>query len=160
MQTFLPYESFTRSAVSLDDKRLGKQRVETLQIMGALILDRGWVNHPATKMWRGYEMALLHYQYAMCFEWHVIRGYKDTCLRKTMDMFWRAPYLAQDWSWPWWLGNDEFHLSHRSNLIRKDEDFYRPQFPYIPDDLEYAWPSNEEGVLREKNGVLYDTRSP
>ena len=32
MQTFLPYADFQRSAQVLDYKRLGKQRVEALQI--------------------------------------------------------------------------------------------------------------------------------
>ena len=36
MQTFLPYEDFRESVRSLDDKRLGKQRVEAYQIISAL----------------------------------------------------------------------------------------------------------------------------
>lgn len=61
MQTFLPYADFRRCAEILDDKRLGKQRVETLQIMQVLVRlrwdnalgeieafePRGWRNHPA-----------------------------------------------------------------------------------------------------------------
>ncbi|HMC68015.1 MAG TPA: pyrimidine dimer DNA glycosylase/endonuclease V, partial [Mycobacteriales bacterium] len=37
MQTFLPYSRFDASAAVLDDLRLGKQRVETLQILRALV---------------------------------------------------------------------------------------------------------------------------
>ena len=33
MQTFLPYSSFTESAKILDWRRLGKQRVEGMQII-------------------------------------------------------------------------------------------------------------------------------
>lgn len=36
MQTFLPYKDFAECARVLDDKRLGKQRVECLQILNAL----------------------------------------------------------------------------------------------------------------------------
>ena len=36
MQTFLPFPDFVASARSLDRLRLGKQRVETLQILNAL----------------------------------------------------------------------------------------------------------------------------
>ena len=36
MQTFLPYPSFTRSAAVRDDRRLGQQRVESLQVVRAL----------------------------------------------------------------------------------------------------------------------------
>jgi len=35
MQTFLPYPDFLQSLQSLDNKRLGKQRVETFQILNA-----------------------------------------------------------------------------------------------------------------------------
>ena len=33
MQVFLPYPDFKKSLESLDDKRLGKQRVETYQLI-------------------------------------------------------------------------------------------------------------------------------
>ena len=36
MQTFLPYPDFAKSAMCLDNKRLGKQRIECLQILKAL----------------------------------------------------------------------------------------------------------------------------
>jgi Pyrimidine dimer DNA glycosylase len=45
MQTFLPFPSFEESARVLDNKRLGKQRVETMQILKALTLPTyGWKN--------------------------------------------------------------------------------------------------------------------
>lgn len=33
MQTFLPYPGFAANAAVLDDRRLGKQRVEALELM-------------------------------------------------------------------------------------------------------------------------------
>lgn len=36
MQTFLPFPSFEETASALDYKRLGKQRVETWQLIRAL----------------------------------------------------------------------------------------------------------------------------
>ena len=36
MQTFLPYADFIASAEVLDQKRLGKQRVETIQVLRGL----------------------------------------------------------------------------------------------------------------------------
>lgn len=60
VQTFLPYPDFERSAAVLDPARLGKQRVETLQVLRALELpDYGWRNHPAVGMWRGRTPALV-----------------------------------------------------------------------------------------------------
>src|SRR4051794_41739321 len=59
MQTFLPVADFEDSARLLDSPRLGKQRVETLQILRAIELpDYGWANHPAVLMWRGGAPAL------------------------------------------------------------------------------------------------------
>jgi len=53
MQTFLPYADFKRSAQVLDYRRLGKQRVETWQLIRAINGEtRGWRNHPAAVMWR------------------------------------------------------------------------------------------------------------
>jgi len=70
MQTFLPYADFERTAAVLDGPRLGKQRVEVLQICNALHKERGgWVNHPVTRMWRGYEPALVAYGLAIVRAW-------------------------------------------------------------------------------------------
>jgi hypothetical protein len=139
MQTFLPYANFAESARVLDNKRLGKQRVETLQILKALNDPQyGWQNHPATKMWRNRRGALLMYQEAICFEW-VQRGYKDTCLQKSRDLVIDIP--VSEWNAPFWLGNYDLHLSHRSNLLRKLPEFYGPLFESsLSPDLEYVWP--------------------
>lgn len=145
MQTFLPYPDFAESARVLDRARLGKQRVETLQVARALTgLTRGWRSHPAVRMWRGHEAALLSYQRAICREW-TGRGYKDTCLEKTETVL-AAVAASPGGSGeslrlrPFWLGDEAFHRSHQSNLIRKDPAHYGPLFPGVPADLEYVWP--------------------
>jgi hypothetical protein len=61
MQTFLPYKDFKKSAKVLDNKRLGKQRVEAFQILNILLgrtKTKGWRNHPAVLMWKGHSNAL------------------------------------------------------------------------------------------------------
>ncbi|HEX6031168.1 MAG TPA: MSMEG_6728 family protein [Tepidiformaceae bacterium] len=139
MQTFLPYPDFTRCAEVLDDRRLGKQRVEALQILNALgRTSGGWVNHPAVKMWRGYELALARYALAMCDEWRR-RGHRDGVRDQIVE---RYPELlsGEDVPRPPWLGDKAFHRSHRSNLVRKDAGFYGPLFPDESGDLPYAWP--------------------
>lgn len=60
MMTFLPHEDFEKSAQSLDYRRLGKQRVEAMQIYNCLLKPTRWKNHPAVLMWSGYEDALAH----------------------------------------------------------------------------------------------------
>jgi len=151
MQTFLPYPDFAESAKVLDYRRLGKQRVEVLQLLKALhdgpeqsvytingaqrIRKTPWYNHPAAKMWRGYENALVSYGLDCCAEW-IERGYKDTCMVK-IDAYWNHD-ANQDQ--PPWLGNEDFHAAHRSNLLRKDPVHYG-QFGWTePNDLPYIWP--------------------
>ena len=98
-------------------------------------------------MWRGHLGALLDYQRAICNEW-TSRGYKDTCLTKSMlivaDLI--SAGLAQtpnndEFAEPKWLGNPELHRSHRSNLLRKMPEHYVSFFEAdLPDNLEYVWP--------------------
>lgn len=149
MQTFLPYPGFRKSAACLDRQRLGKQRVEGLQILRALLNNAkgGWRNHPAVKMWQGHEVALAAYAQAICDEW-IRRGYKDTCMDKILDLI--GGRTLNLWHWddnedqssrPSWLGNPNFHESHQSNLLRKDPIWYGKFNWPVPDDLPYIWPT-------------------
>jgi hypothetical protein len=137
MQTFLPYPDFAATAQVLDSSRLGKQRVEAYQIIRTLDgVTKGWRNHPAVRMWRGYEPALLQYGTAICDEWDR-RGYPDTVREKLV-----AHLREQDAPVPVppWLGDEEFHASHRSNLLRKDPEWYGRFGWTEPPDLPYYWP--------------------
>jgi Pyrimidine dimer DNA glycosylase len=149
MQTFLPYPDFLESAKVLDQKRLGKQRVETIQVLrGLTVPGYGWRHHPAVLMWRGYEEALVRYGLAMCEVW-TATGRADTCAvtlvadlreRTGVGTVRTQPQLARIVALPPWLGDEELHRSHQSALIRKDPNFYRPIFGNVPDDLPYVWP--------------------
>lgn len=136
MQTFLPYADFALSACVLDRARLGKQRIETKQIYRALIdPSYGWQHHPAVIMWRGCEVALLWYGRHICREW-VSRGYRD------MQTEWFDAEIAgrSIQNLPRWLGNERFHASHRSNLLRKYPEWYKHFQWEEPDNLPYLWP--------------------
>jgi hypothetical protein len=155
MQTFLPYPDFERSARVLDAKRLGKQRVEVLQVVRALTrASYGWANHPAVLMWKGFEEALGRYGLTCCEIW-VEKGFGDTCatsitedLRAAGVMSIRPEgQLRKAGLLPWWLGDDDFHESHRSALIRKDPKRYGPLFPGTRGDLPYVWPVRSQGVI-------------
>jgi hypothetical protein len=147
MQTFLPFPNFTASVALLDRQRLGKQRVENLQILKALKvgggLHGGWTKHPASRMWEGYELALLKYQEATCNEWVVNRGYKDTCWQKSLDCFTEdeiKDYYMGDYVMPPWFGDKDFHKAHASNLLRKDPIFYAGKVGTDDPTLDYIWP--------------------
>lgn len=133
MQTFLPYADFQKSVEVLDYKRLGKQRVETFQVLNILTgrtTTKGWRNHPVTLMWTGYESALKLYQNITIREW-VKRGYNNNMAYEEI--------IPGTLVMPKWLGNEEFHRSHRSNLLRKDFQYYSQYFD-DPDNIDYYWP--------------------
>ncbi len=156
MQTFLPYASFADSGGVLDPKRLGKQRVEALQIIKALTVPGyGWRNHPAVLMWKGHEEALVRYGLDICTAWCSL-GFDDTCEVKMRDDLRSATGLdvvrTQDelgaaGALPAWLGDEALHVSHRSALVRKDPDWYGPLFPGVPDDIPYLWPVRSQSAL-------------
>ena len=155
MQTFITsYDGdWVYTAQTLDNLRPNRQALEGWQILLTLLeLDpsgeyrpaRGWVNHPATKMWRGYEYELASYGSAMCREW-IKRGYRDSL---SVDFeLWR--YILDGKASeagiprhpvPPWLGDERLHASHRSNLLRKDPKYYAKFGWTEPDDMPYVWP--------------------
>jgi hypothetical protein len=157
MQTFLPYPNFAESARVLDRSRLGKQRLEAIEILtiitGAIphgltktgrnvaepsLIDgqryKHHRNHPAVLMWTGYPDALAAYYMAVVREWQ-IRGYQHNM------GFLRVP---SRYGLPPWIGHQRFHISHQSRLVQKNPTHYRPVFPEAPDDLDYFWPTKED----------------
>ena len=158
MQTFLPYRQFARSARCLDRQRLGKQRVECWDLIRVNLgasPRQGWINHPAARMWREHVDALGLYYSVVCQEW-ISRGYKqytwypyDSQLRPRrptdIDLTFQR-HMARDWRpvakivMPPWLGREDFHASHRSNLLRKDPEWYGQWGWTESPDLPYVWP--------------------
>lgn len=134
MQTFLPYSDYKKSMECLDYRRLGKQRVECKQILLANlnISNNRWRNHPACKMWRGNEYSLAYYGMLCCKEWRR-RGYNDSLLPFFED------YLNKLKKTKLLTFSDEFHTSHKSNLLRKDKNYYSKYGWNVPDNLEYIW---------------------
>ena len=142
MQTFLPYDDPAKSARILDYKRLGKQRVETIQLLNILLRltdKKGFSNHPATRMWKGYEPYLVKvYLKAMLVEWSR-RGYNNCKSEQHYKRFMCIPYIKNSNPIkPPWI-TPEFCLSHQSNLVRKKSEYYSQIFD-VPDNLNYIWP--------------------
>lgn len=194
MQTFLPFPDFARSAKVLDNKRLGKQRIEAKQILEINILKSkefiyeckechgyfpeennwfcpnckqfglykyrskdikfAWENHPAVLMWRGYEYSLALYGFIICDEWKR-RGFIDNqqeFFQKILDesniwVYWsyNPPMIDINYFPNWYkdsLNLWKLCLSHQSNLLRKDWNYYIKYFGENIQDstLSYYWP--------------------
>lgn len=136
MQTFLPYPDIQRSVQCLDTKRLGKQRVEAYQLISAITGRlskagkpyKGWINHPITRMWCKNVNALKLYYNLTIDEW-IKRGFRNTMEKEEV-----GEVIMPDW-----FGYEPFHASHRSNLLRKNFDFYsKYNWKDCPADL-YLW---------------------
>jgi hypothetical protein len=159
MQTFVPYADFEASARALDPKRLGKQRVEVIQIVRALTVPGyAWSQHPAVLMWKGSEEALGRYGLTMCEVWLEL-GFGDTCaatIAADLATFGipeirTEAELAAAGALPPWLFDVRVQESHQSSLVRKDPAFYRRLFPDVRPDLDYVWPVRSPAVIeREK----------
>ena len=165
MQTFLPYPDFEQSVAVLDTPRLGKQRVETLQVLRALTLpEYGWQQHPVVRMWRGRRAALVRYGLTSVAEWRR-RGFPDTTTEWIGEF---APdavtatqhELAEADLLPGWLGDDRVHRSHRSRLLAKDPAHYGRHFADVPSDLEYFWPQPDDTVEPDDTENRDDTVEP
>jgi hypothetical protein len=111
----------------------------------------GWRHHPAVKMWIGYEEALARYALDFAGVW-TATGRADTTAATFLADLGAAtgitsirtqPELAAAGELPPWLGDEKFHESHRSALLRKDADFYGPLFGVVPADLPYVWPASD-----------------
>lgn len=150
MQTFLPYKNFTRTSKCLDYKRLGKQRLEAFDIIYLCYRHKGidkrkemnkskkqaeylwkrYKHHPAVLMWIGYTNALKLYYNTIRSEW-IKRSYNNT-----------MPYLRIHGKtiMPFWMGSRKFHAGHKSNLLRKDFNFYSKYGWNKDTTISYFWP--------------------
>ncbi|MEU5047899.1 MSMEG_6728 family protein [Streptomyces griseorubiginosus] len=157
MQTFLPDPDFRQSALLLDPRRLGKQRVEALQVLrGLTVPGYGWRHHPAVRMWAGYEEALVRYGLEVCRVWRE-QGHPDSCAASLLaglpalrpgTVVRDQMQLTADGEVPPWLGDRAFHECHRSALVRKDPETYAELFPGTPDDLPSVWPASDRDPRR------------
>jgi hypothetical protein len=132
MQTFLPYPNFEQSAIVLDPKRLGNQFYRE----GLILMRGGWKNHPASKMWKGYEYYLCMYLLD-CGRELQKRGRDYPHHMKEIREFMHSLSYTE---MPFWLGDERLHSSHRANLLRKNYEHYSKfGWKEQPSD-KYFWP--------------------
>lgn len=156
VNTFLPYSNFKKCAKILDNKRLGKQRVEAKQILNILLNEtktQGWRNHVVTLMWKGHEEALKYYYNCIVKEW-ISRGFENN-----MPLY----KINHKPNTPWFVKNASLQMSHRASLVRKEPKFYKHLFPEVPASYlkyKYIWPAqlNEEQIrfLKQNSKNLVD----
>jgi hypothetical protein len=160
MQTFLPIATtdFSQIAKTLDNKRLNKQALEAWQILMILTqldpqgnerVPKGWVGHPAVKMWDGSGYMLYMYTLAMTHEW-IERGYKSTIPEKaTLTLQKAIDNGTLIMGTPQWIQDvamfEKVASTHRQALLVKDYGWYS-QFNWEedngqpPTEYQYIWP--------------------
>lgn len=121
--TLLPVADLKCSAQMLDDKRLLNQAYISSRLARSILLEKDWHKIPAARMWGGREGGLLAF-HDFCIEEAMRRG-----LTTPLVPFNRRAYVL-----PMWFGDEKYHGSLRSTLLREDPAFYR----------RYDWKDNPE----------------
>ena len=111
MQVFMPYPDLKASVCCLDPKRLGNQIYREAKTL----ISGGWPNHPAAKIWKGYEHALADY---------CLLGLEELTRRgrdyvRWYKFFGDIYYNSPDTGFPPIIGYEPFHSGHRAALLAK-----------------------------------------
>jgi hypothetical protein len=171
VNTFVTSTNLKECARNLDNLRLNKQIVEGKQIIkiletvdktGKIPVGRGFVNHPATKMWMGHTNQLKTYVNHMIREWVTVRGKNHSVQIYPVDESkYNIPVCKFDGSkavyeelhdeehcFPKWFSFPPFIMAHKASLYRKNPMHYsfllnEDLKPYIA--CGYLWPSKFPG---------------
>lgn len=175
VNTFVVKEDLVENARYLDGNRLNKQRIEAKEIidilesldMGIIPEKKGWMYHPATKMWRGYTNALKVYYNSILREFERrYTGNKMSYYDIDESLYYINKYMGNgyferpftEYSFPPWFSFPPFILSHRASLIRKDPNYYskfdtHEVKPYL--NYGYLWPSNYDNCIYDNWDMRY-----
>lgn len=173
VQTFLPFDDIEKSLSCLDDKRLGKQRVEAFQILHLLLklkncvpqncglscmerFSRTYSNHPAVLMWKGSEKCLQFYLLTSMNIWSTRKSKKGVNFSNTKMLenvqalqVSTLPVLTPE-DYPSWWKNEKFFASHRAMLYRKNPTHYSQFSNDSPKFDDYEWPIRKIRVNLKK----------
>jgi hypothetical protein len=167
VNTFVLSTNMRESFTLLDNKRLGKQRLEAKQIIELLSeydrtgkLEGGFSKHPACKMWVGHTDALKAY-FNLCVREWIRRGFKNTLELYDVneDDYSSTPcefdgtttvFMSElnDAEYPLWISFPPLINSHRASLYRKDPVFYAHFRDGLDDyvDRGYLWPEKHPNM--------------
>lgn len=90
-------------------------------------------------MWRGHELALAIYSAHIAREC-VRRKINTNLLAEFLAVIKRLRKAGEPARYPPWMRDWDIMTSHRSNLLRKDKDWYNQFGWLVKPDLPYKWP--------------------
>ncbi len=131
MNVFAPVPNLKESVCYLDPSRLGNQIYRE-----ALVLIRGgWPAHPVSKIWTAHKHALAQY---------CLYGLEELARRGRYYPHWISVYQNYlkefpDTGLPPIIGHEPFHRAMRSNLLRKNYEYYSKFGWNEPINLPYIW---------------------
>ena len=152
VNVFIPLSDPVEIAKVLDDKRLGKQRVEAKQIITIIsgqAATNAWKNHPVVLMWKDYLGELKYYYDVIVLEW-IKRGYQNN-----MPLY-KVHKLNIDKNkrpiMPWFMYCKPVLLSHQASLLRKNYQHYHKYFrtPKQYMDRSYIWVVESPNYLSDE----------
>lgn len=176
VNTFITSESLEECAKNLDNLRLGKQRVECIQLISFIENkdNKGFRNHPILIMWSNNVDALKVYCNFMIREW-IKRGFTNTIELYDLDeskiVFYKniyneetklteiiKPEIKDDSIvFPIWFNWKPLILSHQSSLLKKNFDYYSKIFICNEEffNFGYIWMNK---VPSNYNEIIFDVK--
>lgn len=149
VQTFILSDDIKIIFKLLDDRRLGKQRVEAHQIINIIEQNNSnkkiaWQNHPAVLMWKN-NVDYLKYYFNLCVTEWIARG------KNNNYQLYDLPLNIEE---PSWWGFKPLIYSHQANLYIKNPWYYGQALQHVEGIMSsielfnqytkigYIWPSD------------------
>ena len=131
MQVFHPYKSALKSIQCLDNSRMGKQRLECIQILLANNnIDTEWEvpksvpPHKNVVLWKNYSGYLFYYLGILLNEWED-RGMKNFVCRGMYEKLRNIYGLQENTKRPRFIDNKFIQTQRLSLLNKKMEHYYK-----------------------------------
>ena len=161
MNTWLPYEDFEKSVECLTDNHLRMQVTDCAKILywrTGMPIDgrnasRQQMLHPCVVQWDGYLSYLLDYSLEAMTQAQERTYYgtkKEEINKRVEQILFIVPTVESrldNSEKPHWLGDKDYHDSHKSNLMRVNSFYKEYWITEVNEGLEYVWPSGRKKPL-------------